>query len=73
MAVEEIKQTNEAHKEQVESLQRRLERNYQWNYHELVAMKQQFIKVERSQVECRQCRQIFKFLEFNLIFVFMRR
>ena len=65
MALKEIKQSNEAHKEQLESLQARLERNN----HQLVAMKQQLIKVEEEnstlkkekykvKVECRQCRQI---------------
>ena len=44
MAVEEIKQTNKAHKQQLESLQRRLERNN----HQLVAIKQQLIKVEQE-------------------------
>ena len=42
MAVNEIKQTNEAHKQLLESLQRRLEQN---NY-QLVAIKQQLIKVK---------------------------
>ena len=59
MAVEEMKQTNEL------QLQAQLEQNN----HQLVAIKQQLIQVERknstlkrkntkSQVECRQCRQI---------------
>ena len=42
MAVNEIKQTNEAHKQLPESLQRRLEQNN----HQLVAIKQQLIKVK---------------------------
>ena len=44
MAVEKIKQINKAHKQQLESLQRRLERNN----HQLVAIKQQLIKVEQE-------------------------
>ena len=44
MAVEQIKQINEAHKQQLESLQRGLERNN----HQLVAIKQQLIKVEEE-------------------------
>ena len=44
MPVEEIKQTNQAHKQLLESLQRRLERNN----HQLVAIKQLLIKVEEK-------------------------
>ena len=72
MAVDEIKQTNEAHKQLLESLKRQLERNY----HQLVAIKQQLIKVEhknstlkkkkyKSQVECRQYRQMNNFVKFR--------
>ena len=44
MSVEEIKQTNQAHNQLLESLQRRLERNN----HQLVAIKQQLVKMEQE-------------------------
>ena len=44
MAVKEIKQTNKAHKQLLESLRRRLERNN----HQLVAIKKQLVKVEQE-------------------------
>ena len=44
MAVDEINQTNQAHKQLLDALQPRLERNN----HQLVAIKQQLIKVEQE-------------------------
>ena len=44
MAVDEINQTNQAHKQLLDALQPRLERNN----HQLVAIKQQLVKVEQE-------------------------